>query len=249
MESAYRISLFGDEVESITHFDPLTGEVLRPARPPGRLPGDALRDGAERDRARRSGRHRRRAARAAAPSSRPRARCSRPTGCARAPSTTWRCCARWASATASRTTRATSTAATPGTPPHTLLDYFPDDFLIVIDESHQTVPADRRHVRGRPVAQADAGRVRLPAAVGARQPPAAVRRVPRAGATQVHVRVGDAGGVRAAPLDPRRRADHPADRPGRPRGRGAPDAAPDRRPDRRDHAPASRPASGCWSPR
>src|SRR5581483_1650947 len=27
MESAYRISLFGDEVESITHFDPLTGEV------------------------------------------------------------------------------------------------------------------------------------------------------------------------------------------------------------------------------
>ncbi|WSA97409.1 excinuclease ABC subunit UvrB [Streptomyces sp. NBC_01795] len=28
----------------------------------------------------------------------------------------------------------------PGTAPHTLLDYFPDDFLLVIDESHQTVP-------------------------------------------------------------------------------------------------------------
>lgn len=28
----------------------------------------------------------------------------------------------------------------PGTPPHTLLDFFPDDFLLVIDESHQTVP-------------------------------------------------------------------------------------------------------------
>jgi excinuclease ABC subunit B len=27
-----------------------------------------------------------------------------------------------------------------GTPPHTLLDYFPDDFLLVIDESHSTVP-------------------------------------------------------------------------------------------------------------
>ena len=26
-ETAYRISLFGDEVEQITHFDPLTGEV------------------------------------------------------------------------------------------------------------------------------------------------------------------------------------------------------------------------------
>ena len=28
----------------------------------------------------------------------------------------------------------------PGSPPHTLLDYFPDDFLLVIDESHVTVP-------------------------------------------------------------------------------------------------------------
>jgi len=28
----------------------------------------------------------------------------------------------------------------PGSPPHCLLDYFPDDFLTVIDESHNTVP-------------------------------------------------------------------------------------------------------------
>lgn len=28
----------------------------------------------------------------------------------------------------------------PGTPPHTLLDFFPDDFLLVIDESHVTIP-------------------------------------------------------------------------------------------------------------
>lgn len=28
----------------------------------------------------------------------------------------------------------------PGTPPHTLLDYFPDDYVIFIDESHQTIP-------------------------------------------------------------------------------------------------------------
>ncbi|MBO8190777.1 excinuclease ABC subunit UvrB [Streptomyces oryzae] len=28
----------------------------------------------------------------------------------------------------------------PGSAPHTLLDYFPEDFLLVIDESHQTVP-------------------------------------------------------------------------------------------------------------
>src|SRR3954469_25848717 len=29
---------------------------------------------------------------------------------------------------------------TPGSAPHTLLDYFPDDFLLVLDESHVTVP-------------------------------------------------------------------------------------------------------------
>jgi len=28
----------------------------------------------------------------------------------------------------------------PGEPPHTLIDYFPKDFLLVIDESHQTIP-------------------------------------------------------------------------------------------------------------
>src|SRR5665648_246192 len=28
----------------------------------------------------------------------------------------------------------------PGTPPHTLLDYFHDDFLVLIDESHNTIP-------------------------------------------------------------------------------------------------------------
>ena len=28
----------------------------------------------------------------------------------------------------------------PGEPPHTLLDYFPDDFLMIVDESHITIP-------------------------------------------------------------------------------------------------------------
>ena len=30
--------------------------------------------------------------------------------------------------------------AAPGTPPTTLIDFFPDDFLIIVDESHMTVP-------------------------------------------------------------------------------------------------------------
>lgn len=31
----------------------------------------------------------------------------------------------------------------PGAPPYTLIDYFPDDFLIIIDESHKTIPQVR----------------------------------------------------------------------------------------------------------
>jgi excinuclease ABC subunit B len=36
----------------------------------------------------------------------------------------------------------------PGEPPYTLIDYFPDDFLIIIDESHATVPQIRGMYEG-----------------------------------------------------------------------------------------------------
>ncbi|MFB6198373.1 MAG: excinuclease ABC subunit UvrB, partial [Halobacteriaceae archaeon] len=36
----------------------------------------------------------------------------------------------------------------PGDPPYTLLDYFPEDFLTVIDESHRTVPQIRGQFEG-----------------------------------------------------------------------------------------------------
>src|SRR5579871_4894225 len=36
----------------------------------------------------------------------------------------------------------------PGTAPHTLLDYFPKDFLLVVDESHQTLPQIRGMYNG-----------------------------------------------------------------------------------------------------
>jgi Excinuclease ABC subunit B len=35
-----------------------------------------------------------------------------------------------------------------GEPPHTLLDYFPEDFLTVVDESHQTLPQIRGQFEG-----------------------------------------------------------------------------------------------------
>jgi len=35
-----------------------------------------------------------------------------------------------------------------GTPPHVLLDYFPSDFLLIIDESHQTIPQANAMYKG-----------------------------------------------------------------------------------------------------
>ena len=52
----------------------------------------------------------------------------------------------------------------PGEPPYTLLDYFPDDFLIMIDESHVTVAPAPGHVQRRPVQKTHAGRLRFPPA-------------------------------------------------------------------------------------
>ena len=40
------------------------------------------------------------------------------------------------------------TGRAPGEPPPTLLDYFPEDFLLVVDESHQTVPQVRGMYHG-----------------------------------------------------------------------------------------------------
>ena len=132
----------------------------------------------------------------APPGSRPRASCSSRTGCASARSTTWRCCARSGSARASRTTRGSSTGGARLAPvlPARLL---PRGLRLL----HRRVPpdraADRRHVRGRPLAQVDAGRLRLPAAVGDGQPPADLRGVPLDHAAD-GVRVGDARGSTSA---------------------------------------------------
>ncbi len=108
-------------------------------------------------------------------------------------------------------------------------------------------PADRRHVRRRPLAQADADRLRLPAALGDRQPAAQVRRVPRAG-RPAGDGLGDAGAVRAGRVDPDRRADRSPDRDHRPRDRGARDEEPDRRPDERGPGWSPKQASASWSP-
>ena len=142
-ESAYRATLFGDEVEELQHFDPLTGEVLEeelehvavwPAShynvEEGRIENAVAEIGRELNE---------RCAELERPAS-----CSSRTACASARSTTWRCCARWASARGSRTTRGYSTGAD-RVRPYCLIDYFPRTSLL-----HRRVApdgaADRRHV-------------------------------------------------------------------------------------------------------
>ena len=51
-----------------------------------------------------------------------------------------------------------------GSPPNTLLDYFPEDFLLVIDESHVTVPQIGAMYEGDVSRKRSPGRARLPAA-------------------------------------------------------------------------------------
>ena len=122
------------------------------------------------------------------------------------------------------------TGRAPGEPPPTLLDYLPNDALIVVDESHQTVPQVRGMYHG------DRSRKEVLVAYGFRLPSALDNRplnfeeweaARRAGG----VRLGHAGPVRAGEVAGRRgRADHPADRADRSADRSPAGQGPGRRP-------------------
>ncbi len=228
-----RVEYFGDEIERIVALRSAARRGARGGRPARGLPQDALRDaegapGAG-DRAPSAT-----SCASGSTSSSARASCSSASGSSSARASTSRCSRRSATATASRTTRATSRAAPPGEPPPTLIDYFPDDFLLVVDESHQTIPQVRGMYHGdrsRKQTLVDYG-FRLPSALDNR--PLTFE--------EFDARIGQRIYVSATPgaLGARarrrrgRRAAHPADRAARPGDRGAPGARPGRRPARRD---------------
>ena len=88
-DSAYRIELFGDEIEKIERFDPLTGEHFGELQVRLALAGHPLRDQPRDDRARARD-DRRRADRASRRVRRRRASSSRPSASSSARATTWR---------------------------------------------------------------------------------------------------------------------------------------------------------------
>jgi excinuclease ABC subunit B len=137
-ESAYRIALFGDEIEGVQHFDPLTGEILDTIDHVSVWPAshyvtkdETLERAVEEIRAELTAR-------------------------------TAELDAEGKQLEAHRLRQRTAydlemlkelgftsgienysrilDGRPPGSPPHTLVDYFPDDFVVFVDESHQTVP-------------------------------------------------------------------------------------------------------------
>ena len=230
--------------------------ALRPAdrradrrRPRARrdLAGDALQRQGGHDRAR-GRRDRARAQRALAPSSRPRASCSSPTACASARSTTWRCCARSGFCSGIENYSRILDGRTPGARPYCLIDYFPEDFVCFIDESHQTVPQIGGMYEG------DRSRKQTLVDYGFRLPSALDNRPQTFDeflsiTPQIVFVSATPGEYEREHSDADRRADRPPDRDRRPGGRGARDAQPDRRPDERDPRRASTATSACWSRR
>ena len=121
----------------------------------------------------------------------------------------------------------------PGERPYCLLDYFPDDFVCFIDESHQTVPqigGMSEGDRSRKQTLVDYG-FRLPSAIDNR--PQTFQEFLSITPQMVFVSATP-GEYERTHSRADRRADRPADGDRRPRGRGARDAQPDRRPDERD---------------
>ena len=231
-ETAFRALLFGDEVERLQHFDPLTGELIVddlehvaiwPATHYNVKEGTMERAVAEIGRELNAP-HRRARGRGQA---------------ARVPPPAPAHAVRHGDAARGRVLLGDrELLADPRRPPAGRAPVLPDRLLPRgLRLLHRRVApdraADRRHVRGRPLAQVDAGRLRLPAAERDGQPAADVRGVPLDHAA-ARVRLGHAGRLRARALRRRRRADRAPDRDRGPGGRGPRDAQPDRRPDGRD---------------
>ena len=125
------------------------------------------------------------------------------------------------------------TGKPPGAPPPTLLDYLPENSMVVIDESHQTVPQIRGMFNG------DQSRKRTLVEYGFRLPSAMDNRP--LNFEEFEARIGQTIYVSATPGPYEltqhrrrgRRADHPPDGSDRPGRRGASRQGSDRRPARR----------------
>ena len=118
------------------------------------------------------------------------------------------------------------TGRMPGEPPPCLFDYLPPDALLVVDESHVTVPQIGAMYKGDRSRKETLVRIRLPPAVGARQPAAEVRGMGAALAAQRSSSRRRRASTSCAKSEGRgRRAGGAPDRPDRSGGRDPPGRA------------------------
>jgi excinuclease ABC subunit B len=137
-ESAYRISLFGDEIEAVQHFDPLTGEVLDTIDHVSVWPAshyvtkdETLERAVEEIRAELETRTAEFEAEGKQlEAHRLRQRTAYDIEMLKELGFT----------SGIENYSRILDGRPPGSPPHTLIDYFPDDFVCFVDESHQTIP-------------------------------------------------------------------------------------------------------------
>ena len=137
-ESAYRIALFGDEIEGIQHFDPLTGEVLDTIDHVSVWPAshyvtrdETLERAVEEIRAELNSRTAELEEQGKQlEAHRLRQRTAYDLEMLKELGFT----------SGIENYSRILDGRPEGSPPHTLIDYFPDDFVVFVDESHQTIP-------------------------------------------------------------------------------------------------------------
>jgi excinuclease ABC subunit B len=137
-ESAYRISLFGDEIEGVQHFDPLTGEILDEIDHVSVWPAshyvtkdETVERAVEEIRAELESRTAELEAEGKQlEAHRLRQRTAYDLEMIKELGFT----------SGIENYSRILDGRPQGSPPHTLIDYFPEDFVVFVDESHQTIP-------------------------------------------------------------------------------------------------------------
>ncbi len=138
-ESAYRIGLFGDEVESIQHFDPLTGEVLEDELDHVSI-WPASHYVTEEETLERSVQEIKEELHERVSFFEERGKLLEAHRLQQRTEYDLEMIRELGFASGIENYSRILDGREHGSPPHTLIDYFPDDFVVFVDESHQTIP-------------------------------------------------------------------------------------------------------------
>jgi excinuclease ABC subunit B len=137
-ESAYRVNLFGDEIESIHHFDPLTGEIFDVIDHVAVWP--ASHYATEEDTIERAVREIKQELDERLAWFHERGKELEAHRLQQRTQYDLEMLRELGFTSGIENYSRILDDRPPGSPPHTLIDYFPDDFVVFVDESHQTVP-------------------------------------------------------------------------------------------------------------